>query len=160
MDVYGRKPTGKEGEYFRNNAWWWHPLADYCMEIAPEIAARCKGWHSNDGDGLNGPDSASLADALQEEIRSGRCEANAKTREAEFAALALPNVRCTTCQGTGVRTPSAERGTDDTSASGIKCNVCNGSGSVRLWPDAYPFDIENVQAFVNFLRGSGGFVIE
>ena len=36
MDVIGLKPTSKEGEYFRNNVWWWGPLADYCMEVAPD----------------------------------------------------------------------------------------------------------------------------
>ena len=46
MDMYGRKPTGERGEYFRNNVWWWHPLADYCIMIAPDICAPCKYWHT------------------------------------------------------------------------------------------------------------------
>ena len=25
MDVYGRNRCSKEGEYFRNNVWWWRP---------------------------------------------------------------------------------------------------------------------------------------
>jgi hypothetical protein len=193
MDVFGRKPTSKEGEYFRNNVWWWHPLADYCIEIAPEIAERCEGWHFNDGDGLNGQDSAALADALQEEIRSGRCGAYAEIRKAEL--VGLPNERCTFCEGTGVRSPTPKRAAGDAATGvimavdkddeaiqfvcsdagttareyqvdageelggGFKCRTCDGSGSIRPWACAYPFEVENVQAFVTFLRGSGGFVI-
>jgi hypothetical protein len=64
MDVFGCKPTNESGRYFRNSVWWWHPLADYCAEIAPHIASRCKGWHYNDGDGLDNDDSLELADVL------------------------------------------------------------------------------------------------
>ena len=28
MDVYGREPLTKEGEYFRANVWSWRPLRD------------------------------------------------------------------------------------------------------------------------------------
>jgi len=65
MDVYGNAPTQKEGEYFRNNIWWWHPLADYIELVAPDEAAACEHWHSNDGDGLDtGIGAADLMDRL------------------------------------------------------------------------------------------------
>jgi hypothetical protein len=68
VDVHGRS-----GKCFDTNWAWWHQLAAYCKEIAPDIVSRCKHWHTNDGDGLNGADSVALADALQNEIDSGRC---------------------------------------------------------------------------------------
>jgi len=83
MDVYGIKPTGQRGEYFRNNGWWWGPLADYCNFIAPDICAPCKGWHYNDGDGLDAAGAVALAEALQKEIDAGRTESYA--RRYEFA---------------------------------------------------------------------------
>jgi len=147
MDVIGQNPTNKEGEYFRNNVWWWHPLADYCVEIAPEITARCEYWHYNDGDGLNGRDAAALADTLQAEIDSGRCETYAKIREAELSAL--PNEACDICDGTGIRKPVPER----------VARASNGSGSVRPYQCEYPFAVENVREFITFLRGCGGFAI-
>lgn len=58
MDVYGNHPTGKTGEYFRNNVWWWRPLAVYCCQVAPDITAHCEHWQSNDSDGLNTGDAA------------------------------------------------------------------------------------------------------
>jgi hypothetical protein len=65
MDVSGNKPTDDTGEYFRSSMWWWHPLADYCAAIAPDIASRCQGLRHNDGDGLGSDDSRALANALQ-----------------------------------------------------------------------------------------------
>src|SRR6516225_6934371 len=104
MDVSGNNPTDETGEYFRNSIWWWwHPLADYCAAIAPDIASRCQDWHHNDGDGLGSDDSRALADVLQREINSGRCEAYAKIREAELATL--PNRLCDYCAGAGELTP-------------------------------------------------------
>lgn len=82
MDVYGHAPTQKEGEYFRNNIWWWHPLADYIELVAPDEAAACEHWHSNDGDGLDEDEALALADRLQAEIDSGRCLRYAVSRGA------------------------------------------------------------------------------
>ena len=59
MDVIGRAPRSERGKYFENNSSWWHPLATYCKEVAPEIARGCRHWHTNSGDGLDA--AASLA---------------------------------------------------------------------------------------------------
>ncbi len=72
MDVCGRKPRSDTGKYFRNNIWWWHPLASFCEYVAPDITAGCKYWHSNDGDGLKAAASVALANKLQEAI-DGPC---------------------------------------------------------------------------------------
>ena len=73
MDVIGRAPTSERGKYFENNSSWWHPLATYCKEIAPEIARGCRHWHTNSGDGLDAAASRALAEALEAEIESGGC---------------------------------------------------------------------------------------
>lgn len=157
MDVYGRRPTTETGKYFRNNIWHWRPLADYVIQTAPALAAKCPHWHTNDGAGLNAADSVALADLLQAEIDSGRCETFAKIREAEIAAI--PNEVCSLCEGTGVRKPIPERGAGDLKRGGITCNSCGGSGSVRPSATYYPFDVDNVREFVAFLRDCGGFEI-
>lgn len=72
MDIYGRNPTGENGNYFRRNPWGWRPLADYCIQVAPDICAPCKSWHTNDGDGLDADGAAALATALQNEINENR----------------------------------------------------------------------------------------
>ncbi len=151
MDVYG-----KNGNYFRNNVWWWRPLAHYCQNVAPEITSACAAWHSNDGDGLDAHAAVALAIALQTEIDSGKTAEYAAQYEQELAAL--PNVTCELCEGTGIRRPIPERGAGDV-ATGIKCNACDGSGKTEPWEKHYPFSVENVQEFVDFLKESGGFEI-
>jgi len=175
MDVIGRNPVSEQGEYFRNNAWWWHPLADYCMEVAPDITARCKHWHYNEGYGLGARDSLALADILQKEIDSGRCKRWAEMCESTLERL--PNEPCRFCEATGTRKPlpeivpgdedkfdpryqaPIELGAGDPANGGFICNVCHGEGYVRPGICDYSFSVENVQNFVTFLRGSGGFSI-
>lgn len=157
MDVYGRAATAEEGEYFRNNVWWWRPLARYCRSIAPAITARCRHWDTNDGDGLDASGATALADALQAEIDAGRCADYAASYEAKIKAM--PDETCDLCQGTGTRQPLPIRGAGDPKAGGIPCNGCGGTGAVRPPQTHYPFTEDNVQNFVRFLRASGGFRI-
>jgi len=157
MDVYGNKPTTKEGEYFRSSVWSWRPLAAYVCDIAPEITAKCKYWQSNDGDGLNAADSAKLADALQAEIDAGRTKGFERIRRSEIESL--PDEDCELCEGTGTRKAVPQRGAGDPKNGGIPCNGCGTTGHKRP-PDAmYPFETEHVQEFVMFLRSCGGFKI-
>ena len=157
MDVYGKQPTTGEGKYFCNNMSWWRPLADYVCEIAPEIAEKCRYWQSNDGDGLNGHDSLRLADLLQKEIESGHTAAYARRREAKLEMA--PNEPCLLCEATGTRKPPLDGGAGDPTKDGILCNMCDGHGYTRPLATNYRFSVENVQKFVTFLRGCGGFEI-
>jgi hypothetical protein len=171
MDVYGNKPIGETGEYFRANVWWWRPLANYCCTIAPEITGRCECWQSNDGDGLGAADAFALAECLQTEINSGRTATYERIHRSEQEAL--PNEPCWLCKGTGSRAPMAYIQDDDpfydmlgppppqqVGPNGrVKCNCCNGEGFVRPASTNYPFSAEFVAKFVAFLRECGGFRI-
>ena len=167
MDVYGRKPTTKEGEYFRNDVWWWKPLWAYCREVST-VALKVKYGFSNDGDGLNAKDSRELASDLQEELDSGRTVEFDILRKEELAKL--PRETCSICGGTGIRTDGVgvahgwptkvvdEPGNPRHGMTG-SCNGCGGWGSEEPWAANYPFSEENVREFVAFLRGCGGFKI-
>jgi hypothetical protein len=168
MDVYGKNPTSETGKYFRNNVWWWRPLAGYVCEIAPQITAKCEHWQSNDGDGLDADSSVKLAAILREHIASGKTRAYADIHAAELTAL--PDKECWLCEGTGIRKDQigvadgqAERIIDKEGhpRNGEKgwCNGCDGVGHVR--PDAthYPFSVENVEESCSFLEACGGFEI-
>ncbi len=153
MDVYGKQPTDKaKGEYFRNNAWWWRPLADYCCRVAPAITAHCTYWQSNDADGLNAEESTALADALQAEIDAGRTATYAMDYTANVEGL--PDERCELCEGTGRRQPPPNAGAGD-----YPCNGCESTGRRKSSRTFYPFSVENVQEFIVFLRHCGGFEI-
>lgn len=66
MDIFGIASTDKQGEYFRNNYWYWRPLARYCQQIAPELCLKVEWWETNDSDGLKTQeDCDQLAKALE-----------------------------------------------------------------------------------------------
>jgi hypothetical protein len=157
MDVFGKSATIEAGKYFRNNVWWWRPLADYAREVAPEITGACKHWQTNDGDGLDAAASIALADKLQAEIDSGRTATYQKIYTSHLEQT--PNEPCSLCEGTGTRLPVPHRGAGDPTTTGIRCNGCDATGYVRPFDTQYPFSVENVQEFVLFLRACGGFEI-
>lgn len=151
MDVFGKKPTSKRGEYFRNNVWWWRPLAGFIEEVAPpELFHKCRYWQSNDGDGLGKRDSLKLAEILTAELDSRRAiqyEINYTMAQEE-----TPDETCDLCQGTGYRT-------DLDKPEPWTCNGCNGKGTRRPSHTWYPFSAENVRNFRDFLLDCGGFAI-
>ena len=165
MDVYGRN---NPDAYFRNNVWWWRPLWEYCVDVAPELCANVAG-HYNDGDGLDENDALALASILRAEIENGNTE---KFRRAYYAELAkLPLHDCAYCDATGIRADSV--GVDagmptkelDTATAVIlgrthgTCNACRGYGKLEDSATHYPFSVENVQEFADFLSDCGGFSI-
>jgi hypothetical protein len=145
MDVCGSNPTGKCGEHFHNNGWWWRLMAEYCNTVAPEICAPCRYWYSNGCDGLDAAAAVALAEALQEEVDSGRTERFARER-----GLLMPGPdECGFC---GSDLPfGPPRIARDLKERGITY--------VRPGKSRYPFSTENVVNFIAFLRESGGFSI-
>jgi hypothetical protein len=156
MDVFGKNPRSEQGKYFRNNVWYWRPLADYVCSVAPEITAACKYWHTNDGAGLDDAAATGLADKLQEEVNSNRCLLYAKRHTS--AQELTPDIPCNICGGTGTRKSPPESGAGDLQ-TGIKCNACEGKGHRAPFSTCYPFEVENVIGFIAFLRDCGGFEI-
>jgi hypothetical protein len=164
MDVYGANP----GTYFRRNVWGWHPLAEFCISLAPDITAACEQWHSNDGDGLDAAHSLALARELREALTDGRAAAYVATRD--HALKALPDERCHICGGTGIRNDERgrqmgqdirvidEAGHPRHGQTGW-CNGCDGRGAVRPWPTCYCLEVSDIAEFAAFLEACGGFEI-
>lgn len=169
MDVYGNAPRTETGEYFRNSVWTWRPLWDFCLTAAPEVAGKVKYGHSNDGDGLNAEDAATLSRILFEMIVDGEVEAYEKAYRKMQADL--PRSKCDLCNGTGVRRDEVgvqygmpDRELDQALAAIVRrthgwCNGCSGEGQVDHIGVSYPFSVDNVRRFADFLADSGGFKI-
>ncbi len=83
MDVFGVAPTNESGNYFRANIWWWHPLWDYCCDVAPDVIDEGlqDAGRYNAGATLTAWEAVRLADRLMSEMLSGATQAYA----AEFA---------------------------------------------------------------------------
>lgn len=148
MDVFGKKPKNKSGEYFRNNIWYWHPLWDFCSFVAPNITEKAPDAHSNSGDGLNGIDSIKLALQLKESLKNGIADSYIEkfNKAKETAAL----VSCY-CKDSIFKTI----GLNDISL----CNTCNGTGLMIDPITSFAIDKENILNFISFLEDCGGFEI-
>lgn len=168
MDVMGLEPSSERGEYFRNNVWYWRPLWNYCVSVAPELCDDIDG-HMNDGDGLDEEGALELAAILRKELAGGGTE---KYKEEYYRQLAaLPQKDCKHCEATGIRTdtvgvemgmPTKELSPEMQILTGRThgwCNACDGEGKRGDWRTEYPFDVENVRDFAEFLAESGGFAI-
>lgn len=63
MDVYGKAPTSKAGEYFRANVWAWRPIHKLCAIV---LGDPLEDWAYNDGAGLeSAKECVALADKLE-----------------------------------------------------------------------------------------------
>ena len=152
MDVYGKNPKHQSGEYFRNNVWYWRPLANYVCDIAPDITQHCKQWQSNDGDGLNETRSIQLAKKIWEDIKSGTASVYEQAYRNKMNSM--PDETCRVCKGTGFRKDLPGYGGESK-----PCNGCDQTGKVRPIDTEYPFELSNVKEFANFLENCGGFEI-
>jgi hypothetical protein len=168
MDVYGKSATSEKGEYFRNNVWWWRPLWNYCVEVAPELCGDVEG-HTNDGDGLDEDGAKALSEILFGELWNG----NTARYEHEYNLErgSQPRRDCELCGTTGIRTDAVgmEMGQPDkelspevqilTGRTHGWCNGCDGVGTREPWDMSYPFSVDNVKEFAEFLSECGGFSI-
>ena len=135
MDVKGKDPSGEAGEYFRNNVWYWRPLWDYCLFVAPKTAGKCEG-HYNDGEGLGSEDSEDLAQILRKSV--------ADNKHLIFLD-AMPEKYGEEIENFIKRFPLPE---------GFRP-----ARNIKKMRDAYHFSKENVLKFADFLEESGGFEI-
>lgn len=168
MDVYGKNPSSEKGEYFRNNVWWWRPLWDYCESVAPHLCEDVSG-HTNDGEGLDEVGAQELATILLNELSNGDTLFY-QQKYNEYRA-SLPREDCDLCGTSGIRTDSIgmEMGQHDkelpvevqilTGRTHGWCNGCNGVGTRESWQASYPFSVDNVKEFAEFLSECGGFSI-
>jgi len=145
------KQKNKTGEYFRNNCWWWRPLATYVLENI-DLPEKQQDWFMNNGCKVSKVSAEKIAKRIKELIDSGE----AKKYEIQYKKEinALEKINCNICEGTGKRKNAPEIG-----AGKIKCNGCNGTGKTDPWPKSYPFSVENLKEFMEFAESSGGFEI-
>lgn len=153
MDVYGKNPKNQQGEYFRANVWYWHPLWDCLETLHPTICQRCESPHDNSGSGLNSKDSLALSKLLRIDLNTGAIEEYIKQYDARIAELPLED--CIYCEGKGTRDWNQENGTVLTK----QCNSCQGTLKVKPFISSYHMDLDLMKQFQIFLENCGGFEI-
>jgi len=147
FDLVGKSAKKESGESFRNNVWWWRPLWQYVSDMCPTIITKSdmvKGEY-NDGHTISEEKATRIAIRLEHLIKQG--EVAKFTKDRKFMLDSLPDVKCDYCKG------------KKKEENGKPCVGCKGTGKMRPWATAYPFNEENVKEFAKFCRESGGFEI-
>ena len=149
MDLSGFNPKSEKGDYFRNNCWWWRPLWDFvCDNVDVITEDDASGGHYNDGHLIDEKKCDVIVERLTELLENGYVKTYQDTRQKQLDKL--PMEKCEICDGSGVRNDKIIQG---------ECNGCSGTGKKEPWAKSYPFEVENVEEFVEFVKDSGGFQI-
>ena len=157
------KYQNQKGAYFRNNVWWWRPLAQYVLLHTKVIDEDKKvHWSYNDNCEIDEEEATQIAKQLRYLIKKGHTKRFEAEWEARRKTLQIHNDK--------VEKELAEH----------EREVCFRLNKKNLAPkdfpkkdydkwskiykkrnsDAnYPFSVENVEEFAEFCEHSGGFKI-
>ena len=136
------------GVYFRNNVWWWRPLWNYCWTICEDLLTE-EEWQAgtvNDGHEYDENVCLEMARLLQAEIDDGSCQKYKESYD-EYRG-SLPKEKCFRCNGNNHGNNKKK-----------ECEQCDKTGERENFNASYPFHVDNVQNFVNFLKECGGMTI-
>lgn len=133
FDLYGLNATSENGDYFRNNCWWWRPLWEFVCTHCNDILTEKQqiGGTFNDGTKIGPAMSIKIADRLQKKIDDGTADKAEKENKKIMKQAKMHNEKL-------------DKKTKDP------------KHDIR---DSYPFTVENLQDFIKFCRDSGGFTV-
>ena len=167
IDKYFKEETEFEdknpGVYFRNNCWWWRPLANFMREHCDWFTQKQQArLHDNSGFEFSEHEALRIADTLQKKVDDGTAEKDeAKTKEDRKLAEEWNK---------GLEKQSNELEKEAKKETGDASIVprdypkhiykkWDDLQKQRDWKDSYPFEERNVKRFIAFLRECGGFSV-
>lgn len=164
FDELSKFENENKGYYFRNNVWWWRPLAEYVLEHTKVITSKKKieGFGYNDGVAISAKEAEQIAKQLYHLLQTGHTEQYAKQHE-DKRAMAI-NHNALVDKKLAELALEAERITGQKDLAPAKYpkdlsekwdEICN----ERHYIASYPFSVDNVKEFADFCRDSGGFTI-
>jgi hypothetical protein len=167
IDKYFKEETEFEdknpGVYFRNNCWWWRPLANFMREHCDWFTKKQQArLHDNSGFEFSEHEALRIADTLQKKVDDGTAEKDeAKNKEDRKLAEEWNQ---------GLKKQSNELEKEAKKETGDASIVprdypkhiykkWDDLQKLRDWRDSYPFEERNVKRFIAFLRECGGFSV-
>ena len=151
----------QDGTYFRNNSWWWRPLADYTLNFTKVLEINKKtldGWHTNSGYKVSKRNAEQIAKQLKFLIESGHTKKFEKDYMAESLEARKYNEKV---EKEMQKLNDLPRNKDLAPCDYSKKDKKEWD---RLYAKqkiiaSYPFSEKNVIAFMNFCNQCGGFEI-
>jgi hypothetical protein len=151
----------QSGTYFRNNVWWWRPLAEYVIEhtkVINQDKITLEGWSSNSGFEVDDELATQIANQLDALVKSGHTKKYQLTYMLRFKIAEKFNKGV---QKEIDKLNNLPRNKDKAPADYNKKDSAEWN---RLYATqdrqaSYPFSEKNVKEFSIFCRASGGFNI-
>ena len=153
----------QSGTYFRNNVWWWRPLAEYVLnytKVIPEHEQ--ESWQYNDCTEVSKQNAEMIAQQLDHLIKIGHTKQFEKDYEKTRKKIEKHNEKVEKELETFSQSVKKKMRNDNLAPKDFPeedhkkweeiYNKRNSSGS-------YPFSEENVKEFSEFCKNSGGFTI-
>ena len=146
------------GYYFRNNVWWWRPLAylieDKCKDFLTD--EQRKSLHYNDGKEYSDKIAVKIANRLQEVLDSGEL---LKLKEEHDAQMQKAKKHNDVLESKMKAIVDAHDGVAPKDLPKEEFTNWKALQEQKNWASSYPFEIDNVKEFILFARCSGGFSI-
>ena len=151
------------GDYFRNNVWWWRPLADYvikftgCIDESDQVA-----WSENGGHEVDDQTAKQIHNQLQVLIESGHTKKFEDDYEKERLKAEKHNDKVEKELEKFCKSVEKRLGKSNLAPGDFPKKDHDEWERIyhkRKWNASYPFSVENVKEFAEFCRFSGGFKI-
>jgi hypothetical protein len=160
QDAYERKNVGV---YFRNNAWWWRPLANFMREhcdwFTQEQQARL---HENSGFEFSEHEALTIADTLQKKVDDGTVKVREEVNRREMKVAEEWNKGIHAQQEELEKEVKKETGDAKIVPYDYPEHFKKKYDAIQKQTDRkayYPFKERNVKRFIAFLRECGGFSV-
>ena len=151
------------GDYFRNNVWWWRPLANYVIKYTGCVEEEdAQMWGENSGHEVDDETAKQIHNQLQVLIESG----HTKKFEADYEKERLKAEKHNDKVEKELKKfcKSVEKRLGKTNLAPAEFPKADHDEWERIyhkrkWNASYTFSVENVKEFAEFCRFSGGFKI-
>tara|TARA_R100001510_G_scaffold57704_1_gene67014 strand:+ start:1907 stop:2500 length:594 start_codon:yes stop_codon:yes gene_type:complete len=152
------------GYYFRNNVWWWRPLANLIHAKCNNLLSdeQMEGLYHNNGTEFDEDTALAIARRLSNLIKNGYVAELEKSTKANAKIASEHNKKVEQKLADLKKEVERLRPGENLVPRDYPFPYNKHFEeiySTKNWDDSYPFDKENVKEFINFARHSGGFQI-
>ena len=155
--------TTQSGTYFRNNVWWWRPLADYVLRFTKVIPEdQQEAWGYNDCTEISQQDAEMISQQLDHLIKSGHCKAYADKFEKQRIKIEKQNDKIEKELDKFCKSVEKKLGKTNLAPNDFPKEDKKKWDSIyekKNFNGNYPFSVDNVKEFSEFCKNSGGFTI-
>jgi len=151
------------GVYFRNNCWWWRPLANFIIENCDWLTQEQKErLHDNSGFEFSDHEAVTIADTLQKKVDDGTARKQEEVNKQERKGAEDWNAGLQKQQDALGEEAKKETGNDKLVPYDYPEPFKKKWDDLQKqhdWNASYPFAEANIKEFICFLRECGGFKV-